>query len=656
MMAQPEASFKVCGLCSQLVDESVKLDDSLREFLVRFLDIDNTDLPAKVCTDCYQGTLDTKKFREKCSRTLDKLKKTNLSESMILGRSAGEMRGIKKTSKGGKVKNNKVAPAEKLVESVAVGPTGRPSRRHVNSNIGKAINESIESVFEPVGSRRISRREKLRAPSPAASTGSSGIEDRKMLPSVVLSNKDRERAESFLGLRSRGGRVLKRKTPYSPPKEPEVTPASTSRSKKVRGSISSEADDKPAQPSPARRIPSRKSGAKLSQDEDASKKGGNTVQYYIDNGGAAADQPEIIDVEDGDEEIFPSLGPYQCEICQSITDTKQEFVAHIKALHKDMVDEAVLNSLESDLKKRKKKEVIKGEKTEKQKVKDGKKLPTPAKAQPISRRPKKRKSKVEDDDLEYRPGGVKKYKKAGSKLPLAKTETAKSPSPKKTEPTDCPICGTHLARESDLSKHQETLKCRQAAYNLATTKAAAAAAAETEETTDDKGTKTQSPDEGNSNCSVDAKFKANIAKRYEAELGSGEGGEAPVPEETKSVAAETVDTSQYVPEPDDEADDDNVAAIRAALQESLETAEDDSHSPAAYIDPTPQPDMEPPPVDSEALHCKSGSSISPADLESRNRPQHRDSLDSQMAALHGPGGTFPSPSPFNMTGAVNFFT
>ena len=116
-----------------------------------------------------------------------------------------------------------------------------------------------------------------------------------------------------------------------------------------------------------------------------------------------------------------------------------------------------------------------------------------------------------------------------------------------------------------MSKHQETLKCRQAAYNLATTKAAAAAAAVTEETPDDKGAKNQSPDQ-DSNCSVDAKFKANIAKRYEAELGSGEGGEAPVPEETKSEAAEMVDTSQYVPEPDDEADDDNVAAIRAALQ------------------------------------------------------------------------------------------
>ena len=36
------------------------------------------------------------------------------------------------------------------------------------------------------------------------------------------------------------------------------------------------------------------------------------------------------------------LGPYQCEICQEITDTKQQFVQHIKSLHKDMVDEQVL--------------------------------------------------------------------------------------------------------------------------------------------------------------------------------------------------------------------------------------------------------------------------------------------------------------------------
>ena len=30
-----------------------------------------------------------------------------------------------------------------------------------------------------------------------------------------------------------------------------------------------------------------------------------------------------VDVVSDDEEMFPSIGPYQCEICQNITDTKQ---------------------------------------------------------------------------------------------------------------------------------------------------------------------------------------------------------------------------------------------------------------------------------------------------------------------------------------------
>ena len=58
------------------------------------------------------------------------------------------------------------------------------------------------------------------------------------------------------------------------------------------------------------------------------------------------------DDEESEGEMFPSVGPYQCEICQNITQTKQEFVTHIKTEHKGMVDKAVLQSLESDLKKR----------------------------------------------------------------------------------------------------------------------------------------------------------------------------------------------------------------------------------------------------------------------------------------------------------------
>ena len=49
--------------------------------------------------------------------------------------------------------------------------------------------------------------------------------------------------------------------------------------------------------------------------------------------------------------MFPSIGPYQCEICQNITQTKKEFVEHIKAKHRKIVDEEVLRSLEKDLQK-----------------------------------------------------------------------------------------------------------------------------------------------------------------------------------------------------------------------------------------------------------------------------------------------------------------
>ena len=60
-------------------------------------------------------------------------------------------------------------------------------------------------------------------------------------------------------------------------------------------------------------------------------------------------------VEDDSEEVFPIIGPYECEICQMITNTKAEFVAHIKAKHRDRVDEEVLNALEADIRKSSKK-------------------------------------------------------------------------------------------------------------------------------------------------------------------------------------------------------------------------------------------------------------------------------------------------------------
>ena len=64
-------------------------------------------------------------------------------------------------------------------------------------------------------------------------------------------------------------------------------------------------------------------------------------------------------LSDDSDEVFPTEGPYLCQICQVIKDTKLEFLEHIKAKHKGFVDEEVLKSLESDVRKSRKKSVAK---------------------------------------------------------------------------------------------------------------------------------------------------------------------------------------------------------------------------------------------------------------------------------------------------------
>ena len=86
-----ESMFLVCGLCSQVADEAMTIDDAgLRTFLVHMLAISSEDLPAKVCTDCYQGTGGCKKLADRCSRAIARLKNTQIAANMILGKSPGK--------------------------------------------------------------------------------------------------------------------------------------------------------------------------------------------------------------------------------------------------------------------------------------------------------------------------------------------------------------------------------------------------------------------------------------------------------------------------------------------------------------------------------------------------------------------------------------
>ena len=80
--------FLVCGMCSQVADEAMTIDDvGLRSFLVHMLTIKNEDLPAKVCTDCYAGSGSCKKFADRCGRAIARLKNTQIADNMILGKS-----------------------------------------------------------------------------------------------------------------------------------------------------------------------------------------------------------------------------------------------------------------------------------------------------------------------------------------------------------------------------------------------------------------------------------------------------------------------------------------------------------------------------------------------------------------------------------------
>lgn len=51
-----------------------------------------------------------------------------------------------------------------------------------------------------------------------------------------------------------------------------------------------------------------------------------------------------------EEETFPATGPYQCELCDVICETKEDFLNDIKTKHVNEIDADVLDALEKDIK------------------------------------------------------------------------------------------------------------------------------------------------------------------------------------------------------------------------------------------------------------------------------------------------------------------
>ena len=81
---QPE----ICGLCSQIVDESVLLNPGLKSFLLEILKISIYSLPDKTCLDCFKSANECKRFIEACKNSIRKLEQKK-SPLAILGKSKG---------------------------------------------------------------------------------------------------------------------------------------------------------------------------------------------------------------------------------------------------------------------------------------------------------------------------------------------------------------------------------------------------------------------------------------------------------------------------------------------------------------------------------------------------------------------------------------
>ena len=329
-----------------------------------------------------------------------------------------------------------------------------------------------------------------------------GIEyDRKihgplMFPRITLTADDRAMAEAHME-KSKSGRIVKRKY--------EILDDDFDWDVDIQKKVKSE--PVPANPKPAKPQP---------QPDP---------------------EPELSDCG----EVFPAVGPYQCEICKNITNTKQDFVNHIKAKHRSMIDPAVLKTLEADLRKRKKKLLKKSGKFPAQKKKS-----------------KGRKKSLESDsDEEYLGVGVRKYQFSSQNIKYIDEEGNPLPKAAGKLPGSCNICGKTISRGNEMYKHQQSLSCRTIALEKGEdghkTEAMIVVIRNFNELKNSKKSDTDNL----------PSFKSEMTKRYEAETDK--------------------DPGDYDEDYDDGQDEEVDSAIKAAVAASLETAREDLNTAGPAI-------------------------------------------------------------------------
>jgi len=400
LKTEEHEQFKICGLCSQLVDESVLINASLKAFLLELLNVTETSLPEKTCLECYKSAIECRRFKEACQKSISKLEQKKVSDAMILGKSKSPVSPAKKTAPQPSKKN-------KILESLGLDP----EQTEIDVKGGRHSRSAPNTIATPTPAVDVPKKSRGRPPGFSPKKTSAEGDKTKQKCRVIIKKLDRKRADRQLEQLSisevqkiigKSTQTPKRGRPSTdltatptdtgPPAKrgrkaaPEPTPPKSSikqtpeaptRDKKAQNKSNSTATPTGASRSSFGRVRStpNKSGYVYGDDMNdsaepidveptppppsaATKKGQQLPKAKKGPKPKPVVEEEVVEVEPEDEdmeEVFPTIGPYQCEICQIITDTKVEFVEHIEGKHSDVVDEEVLLSLKSDIRKSKKK-------------------------------------------------------------------------------------------------------------------------------------------------------------------------------------------------------------------------------------------------------------------------------------------------------------
>ena len=91
-----DENYKACGFCATPTGETLRFTDDFLEFLELCLDVRGTSLPIRVCSGCFDGAKQAKKFKDKCLSSFEKLKSNSVASQYIWGRSKEDRSYLKK--------------------------------------------------------------------------------------------------------------------------------------------------------------------------------------------------------------------------------------------------------------------------------------------------------------------------------------------------------------------------------------------------------------------------------------------------------------------------------------------------------------------------------------------------------------------------------